>query len=500
MPRKFELTWQVGAGGRCGRWRKKYKGQVLYFASGSSKSDLDGYRQALIAWKQAKQQIDASSPKPFQAEYAEALGEWTQVLEWSVEHDDQRTADVARTMISQLRERMANSNPPPIGDSDRFWSRFGIPKKLLNSIAAALPKTLSVVDANSPSVVIPSHLMDSLDGSPDRIQREIWKDRLAIQNRSQRDSRDTVEGNVEMLLINKRAQVDAGELSAGRFDPLRGHLHHFRDWLGGSVHVSSIKGKTLSDYHAELLNGISTKKWSNDYAKDRMNAVKSFVRWLWTSEAIEELPRILNDRSKLCIGKRLMTPQVFTMDEVRVMLCAATPRTKLYLLLMLNTGMTQKDISDLKQTEVDWKKGVITRKRSKTAKHEHVPTVAYRLWKEAFRLLCDERSSDANHVFLNETGGHLKVEKLDHAWKLKNIDNITSAFNRLKRLTKIKKPLKLFRKTSASLLRGKQDFSGVEILFLGHAPRTIADRHYAQAPQLLLDNAIKWLGTQYGVK
>jgi hypothetical protein len=162
--------------------------------------------------------------------------------------------------------------------------------------------------------------------------------------------------------------------------------------------------------------------------------------------------------------------------------------------------MTQKDISDLRPNEVNWKQGTITRKRSKTARHENVPTVTYRLWKETFRLLCQERAQGALTVLVNSEGGTLKVENLDAGGKLSKIDNVVSAFSRLKRRVKITKPLKLIRKTSATLLKSDKKFPGVEVVFLGHSPRSVADRHYAQVPQALLDEAIKWLGKQYGVK
>ena len=100
---------------------------------------------------------------------------------------------------------------------------------------------------------------------------------------------------------------------------------------------------------------------------------------------------------------------------------------------------------------------------------------------------------------VNDAGGHLKVESLDANGKLCKIDNIVSAFSRLKREVGIKKPLKLIRKTSATLLKSGKQFSGVEAVFLGHAPRSVADRHYAQVPQALLDAALKWLGKLYGV-
>ena len=39
MPRKYELTFQRGADGRSGRWKKFYRGKAHYLGAGRSKSD-----------------------------------------------------------------------------------------------------------------------------------------------------------------------------------------------------------------------------------------------------------------------------------------------------------------------------------------------------------------------------------------------------------------------------------------------------------------------------
>ncbi|MGZ0173119.1 MAG: hypothetical protein ACKVHE_26600 [Planctomycetales bacterium] len=92
------------------------------------------------------------------------------------------------------------------------------------------------------------------------------------------------------------------------------------------------------------------------------------------------------------------------------------------------------------------------------------------------------------------------MERLDDEVTLKKIDNVASAFARLRRKTGIKKSLKYFRKTSATLLKSNKDYRGLDVLFLGHAPATVAERHYTQAPQLLLNEALAWLGQQYGIE
>ena len=61
------------------------------------------------------------------------------------------------------------------------------------------------------------------------------------------------------------------------------------------------------------------------------------------------------------------------------------------------------------------------------------------------------------------------------------------------------------RDDSGDVLQARQvstrlEFTCLESLFLGHAPQSIADRHYAQVPQELLDDAVTWLGGEFGVE
>lgn len=509
MPRKTELTWQSGAANRQGRWRKKYKGRVIYFPFGRSKSDLNGYKQALEAWKLKKQEIDGEEsirPKLHQVDYEKAIENWTLVLQWSLENNHAEYAQQARIRLDDLKQRLNDANPRSLGFYDQYESLYAYPPELLEHLASLIQERPSVPpNPKLKTTVVPSQkAIDSFDMfAPTRtqVQAAVWRDRLESQRNKSSDTKATIAAQVDAFLATKRQQVDAGHLSAGRYDPLRIHLYHLRDWLGPTLPVASIGGKVIKNYHTALLEGIAKGKWSSHYAYDRMSALKNFIRWLWRTEAINELPRILDSKNEdLKISKGIVNPPVFKIDEIKALLNAATDRTKLYLLLMLNTGMTQKDISDLRPNEVNWQQGTITRKRSKTARHENVPTVTYRLWRETFRLLCQERAQGASTVLVNSEGGTLKVENLDAGGKLSKIDNVVSAFSRLKRRVKIKKPLKLIRKTSATLLKSDKKFPGVEVVFLGHSPRSIADRHYAQVPQALLDEAIKWLGKQYGVK
>ena len=77
--------------------------------------------------------------------------------------------------------------------------------------------------------------------------------------------------------------------------------------------------------------------------------------------------------------------------------------------------------------------------------------------------------------------------------KRKKSDSIKSLYVHLK----VGHTLKLYRKTGATILN-KQYPDYVE-LYLGHAPRTVSQRSYVDPDTQRFDEAIGWLGQQFGV-
>jgi hypothetical protein len=50
----------------------------------------------------------------------------------------------------------------------------------------------------------------------------------------------------------------------------------------------------------------------------------------------------------------------------------------------------------------------------------------------------------------------------------------------------------------ATLLGKHKDYGRFAPFFLGHSPRTVADRHYVAPSQELFDEAVLWMGKQLG--
>lgn len=488
MPRNHKLTWQLGTGGRSGRWRKKYRGNVYYFPGGRGKTDREAYEAALAAWEKQKVEIDVAVPKPHELDYKNAIHEWELVLTWSRKHDDEAMADKAIEKLSRLKKRLEMKKPPPVWTIDTFAGQFDrnerypeISKFIASTANTVLEFSDSLTDMqdqpgyeeyraatetflsqaaesfprlSAQQVIDPSGL-DVEMADPLKTEEAVWRDRLEVMQRAT-PSDKALKTLVERFINNKKAAAAAGELSTARVYALQLHLNDFAEWFGHGSPVDEITGRILSDYRLHLLKKVESMQWSRNTANDRLVTVRSFVRWLWQIEAIPQLPRIMDGRTKaLNIGTSSSEIKVFTKQEITKLLNESSDRTKLYILLMLNCGMTQKDIADLQHSEFDWDAGRIIRKRSKTRKHGTVPEVNYKLWPETVRLLKQERSRGRKGtVLLNANGQPLLAEEVTASGKYKKNDNIKSAFYRLQKKTKIKKPLKSLKKTSATLIRG----------------------------------------------
>jgi hypothetical protein len=53
---------------------------------------------------------------------------------------------------------------------------------------------------------------------------------------------------------------------------------------------------------------------------------------------------------------------------------------------------------------------------------------------------------------------------------------------------------------TVAILNESKEFATCKFLYLGHAPSSIADKHYTPTPQNIFDEAVRYLGDQLGVK
>ena len=207
---------------------------------------------------------------------------------------------------------------------------------------------------------------------------------------------------VKESLRLKQAKAEAGAMSAGAYDNTIDCLNHFLNWIGPEAPVTVIDARRWESYWFYVNDKIKQKVWSCAYAPKVFRTARAFVEWL-SKRGLIPLPMNLHDRD-LRFGSATKAVPTMTVDEVRMLVEKATGQLPLHLLLMANCGMTQIDIADLRQHEVNWREGRINRKRSKTGDLDTVPVVNYKLWPLTWELLQTHRAAGSDRALLTALG------------------------------------------------------------------------------------------------
>ena len=351
------LSWDAGGS----RWKKIYHGRTWYGKRGVKKTDRVGYQQALISFGEWKQTADneAEAHKPHAEQYTIAISNRLAMLDW-LEHErgneeayDTPTIEITgggKTETIYLPMRGATY----AAEHDRLAheiDRLKIDFARLTPPALDTPATLPI---------------DPLQYRP-IVERDFWRENLKALRQHAKwtgttEHAKTIGANLDTFLATKKQQAESGQITAGWYDVLCYRLEHVRRYVG-EISVEHVNSNMLATFYKNLLGEIEAGKITTTYAREILTSAKMFVRWLWENEVVENLPRNL---AKLQITADTPTIKTLSVAEIKTLLTEASGRTRLYILLMLNCGYTGIDISDLKPAEIDWQRGVIMRKRSKT--------------------------------------------------------------------------------------------------------------------------------------
>lgn len=143
-----------------------------------------------------------------QQDYEAAIDQWEQVLAWSNQHGDRKHAEIATKKLESLRKRFAAATLSKLEREDQFEALFDRPPIEKNPLAQTIlgqmerelgPSQLPPVDLSS---IKP--FLDWQDGSPGRIKKEIWGDRLKVQKRTRTEPSGGKVGNTTKKTKEKR--------------------------------------------------------------------------------------------------------------------------------------------------------------------------------------------------------------------------------------------------------------------------------------------------------
>jgi integrase len=296
----------------------------------------------------------------------------------------------------------------------------------------------------------------------------------------------------EKFLQNNFSRYERNEISASWFEKVRISVDAFVEFIGPKHALANLCEMDLEDYRASVLSlpvsDQTNKPISPWTAKSRLDIVRQLIRWGYKMALIETLPRNLDGYAKITIPEP--TVNRFSREEINILYSAASERVKIYMLLALNTGMGQTDISSLRVSEIHMSDKRIVRKRTKTGVH-----CEFALWPltvEMLKLHGNLDSEPNDRVFLSNSG-HPLVREYFIDDKFKRTDAIRSAFFRLMKKTKTPNHRGFYslRKTAASEIETIDP--AVTEMFLGHSEKGLK-RHYAERDWARLDGAILKLG------
>ena len=462
------------------RWRKRYQGKYFNFPLLEGETKESSYQRVKREWLKAKAEFDIAKAGSDEAEvrksWAPALAEVRRVQRDLIDSygDTEQTREIYKTIERLFVEQIIS---PAIKHSEY---------------------------ATGPEI---EFVVDDVRQKADSLHWIHWQPTPSPDGNLRRENKQPPAGEPPWEEVPSDDQSNEIRETAGQFiDSLSGkaslkrvanvkqEVGRFLSWLpSDATIVFSMRSKTLASY----LHFIESQPVAAKTKSDRIAAVKQFALWAYKLELIESIPRLIAVGDfKVNVGTAAIS--VFEDSEIEAILKSAKDRERLYILLALNCGCTQIDIADLKRSEVDFEKGTIRRKRSKTREHENVPVVEYRLWPETLSLLQENAGDTSERVLVNVNGNPL-VDVRESEGKANRTDAIAKAMQRLRNRMERTSPIafKKFRKTAASKLGSNDRFARWASYFLGHAPASTADRHYVRPDQHSFDEAICWLRGQF---
>ena len=268
------------------------------------------------------------------------------------------------------------------------------------------------------------------------------------------------------------------KVTAGQVSVLNAHLTKF--WLDHTRDLKADQVNTTKweEIDIEIHKRMKSNKWSAKYAHDVIVSIRSFYRWMYDSERLDTIPRFVLSRN-YTINVPPSLPKFFAKDELEKLFRASNERQRLWWLLCLNCGMTQKDLSDLswewatspreRVSAIDLDAGTLTRRRGKHRNQtsHNIPTVVYALWPSVIKML-SVLPRNGNRVFSNQKGKPL-VGANRH-------DAVAAQFEVIAGDVGIKKTVKHLRKTGVTLISTK--FRTWRDVYLANSSKEVVDKNY----------------------
>lgn len=341
--------------------------------------------------------------------------------------------------------------------------------------------------------------VDAIDGL--RVLRMVKEDKYTTNKPT------AIKDQIQAYRHNAQMEVKATKIKPGRYVKIDNSLK----WLEKFIDERDIT--SLTELNEDFVKTYSLWLTEQQKVKKLFGIFSRRDHWqlfrVWVIDLAERrlIPMPMNILSKkFLVQVPKLKYRYWTREEFQNMYSRTTERNKLFLLLTANCGFYNSDIGCLKKSELDLKKGSITRQRTKTGEElevnhlpsNGVPVITWYLWPETLKLLKKHLSNDPVLALTNEDGGCLWKDGVHANGKYWKIDNIHTAFSRMVKSLKIEdyNTIENLRKTSAQFLSDSEYRDCVK-QFGGWAERDIEKTNYVAVTEERFKKACMWLRGKY---
>jgi integrase len=454
MARKYLMSWEGHPYYRWVKMHKKTRYRVSCDDLNAPRTKEGSYQQANDWWLKKLATLQPAPP----IEKQEALDDIARKIDYAANHAPELLPALKETREEILRE------PPG--------------EKVLDdetTVAANLEtaRLMGITVPPDTDPVVLQHLFGD---------RRLWNERLNKTHKTAKDK--TVGYQVEKFLDEQRHhQKPATHKEVAAY--LRRLAENSNVW-SAETNVETIDEQTVARHYVWLVSHNYTPKAHNKV----LSFFRRFVEWLWSNGLLEKLPLNLKRKDH---RKKVVYQEVEQFDHAKEAIDALPDPYKLWAYLGVNCGMTNADLGATRWEQIDTTKWTLTRRRVKTGDQPHTPTVRYKLWSETVKEL-KKLPHRKGLLFTTKTGKPLYETRYNDDGKPVIKDMFRLYWSRLEPKPVI--PLKAFRSIGATTLNTDKVYRQYKDYYLAHAPRTVADQHYAAEADKPFFDALEFIRTE----
>lgn len=220
---------------------------------------------------------------------------------------------------------------------------------------------------------------------------------------------------------------------------------------------------------------------STNTAKNYGRAMKMMLDWYYDSIYFfgGMIPKGIGEIFSRYPKKRPSKPKHLPFDTLKLILSEASRRRRLYLMLMLNTGMQPTDIPHLQYDSFSLSKSTVNWRRQKNervkdpADHE----ITSHLWPETVELVQQFISKKPGPAFVTINGQPLYHESASNNRQNAVTKSLAKFFERISRVHEVHASAKNFRQTGAQLIHEATEDYELSQIWLGRRFK-IVDQPY----------------------